>query len=192
METITDDELARIGMLESKDNFKRLYDIDDDLLYIKPRKEKLVNESRSKMGDDNYSISSGAGIGSNCYAVHGSLTKKGKPILTCDPHLSKTMLPFWYLTRLSWTETDKTTGEDYKTYIMGGSFVGIPAFTYGRTPFSAYGGTALNPDVMDMFVEDVKEVDGREVFYDAQDQTYKEFEVIEETIKVRFGRDVTI
>ena len=39
--------------------------------------------------------------------------------------------------------------------MIGGSFVGIPGFTYGRTPFGAYGGTALNPDVMDIFVENL-------------------------------------
>ena len=54
METISDDELARIGMLEPIDNAKQIYDVDESLLYIKPRKERLVSESRSKHRDDNY------------------------------------------------------------------------------------------------------------------------------------------
>lgn len=78
------------------------------------------------------------------------------------------MLSTWYLTRLSWNATDET-GEEYKTYIIGGSFVGVPSFTYARSPFAAIGATALNPDIMDMFVEDVKEIDGKEVFLDAKD-----------------------
>ena len=59
--------------------------------------------------------------------------------------------------------------------MLGGSFVGLPHFMYSRTPFASFGATALNPDVMDLFVEDVKEVNGREMFYDAKDQTYKDF-----------------
>ena len=195
MESISDEELARIGMLENPENEEELFHIDEDLLYIKPRKERLDIKSRSNVRDDGTGFSLGSWSssgGSNCMVVHGSLTKKGKPILTCDPHLTKTMFSFWYLTRISWNETDETTGEEYRTYVVGGSYVGCPTFTYGRTPFGAYGGTALNPDVMDVFVEDVKERDGKEVFLDAEDQTYKEFEIKEETIKVRFGRDIKL
>ena len=76
--------------------------------------------------------------------------------------------------------------------MLGGSFVGLPHFMYARSPHGAFGATSLNPDVMDIFIDDVKEIEGREVYYDAKDQTYKEFEVIEETIKVRFGRDVKL
>ena len=60
---------------------------------------------------------------------------------------------------------------------MGGNFIGMPIFVYGRTPFATYGCTALNPDTMDIFVEDVKEIDGSEMFFDAESQTYKEFQV---------------
>ena len=82
---------------------------------MKPRKEKLVIESRSKLKDDRSYRR--AGGGSNCFAVHGSHTEKGKPILSCDPHLQKVMLSTWYLTRVSWNATDETTGEEYKTYL---------------------------------------------------------------------------
>ena len=159
---------------------------------MKPKKEKLVVESKSKLKDDRSYRNLGMSGGSNCWVVHGEHTERGKPILSCDPHLQKTMLSTWYLTRISWNATDEATGEEYKTYISGGSYVGIPDFTYKRGPFGTYGATALNPDVMDLFVEDVKEVNGREVFLDAKDQNYKDFEVSEETIKVRFGSDVPI
>jgi len=46
--------------------------------------------------------------------------------------------------------------------MMGGAFVGAPMFGYARTPYGAFGTTAINPDVQDVFVEDVKDVDGRE------------------------------
>ena len=37
MFTISDEELARIDMLKDPENAKELYDIDESLLYIKPR-----------------------------------------------------------------------------------------------------------------------------------------------------------
>ena len=74
----------------------------------------------------------------------------------------KTINSVWYLTRLSWNEIDPATGEKYDTYMLGGSIVGMPFFTYARSPFGAIGATALNPDMADMFVEDVRTVDGRD------------------------------
>lgn len=58
---------------------------------------------------------------------------------------------FWYATRISWTENNT------KTYIAGGSNVGMPLFTYQVTPTYASGVTALNPDVLDLFVEHIKD-----------------------------------
>ena len=60
---------------------------------------------------------------------------------------------------------------------MGGSNIGMPVFTIGRSPYVSYGVTALNPDVMDIFVEDIKQVDGKEMYFDAKEQNYKEFEI---------------
>ena len=101
-------------------------------------------------------------MGSNCFAVHGNNTESGKAILACDPHLNKVSNSGWYLTRLSWKETDRETGEKYDTYMLGGSIVGMPFFTYARTPYMGFGVTALNPDIKDMFVEDVRIIDGKE------------------------------
>jgi hypothetical protein len=63
-------------------------------------------------------------------------------------------------------ETDSSTGEEYQTYMLGGSIVGMPFFTYARTPFGGIGATALNPDITDVFVEDVR----GEQYLDAADQ----------------------
>ena len=77
-------------MLQDVDYAKKLFDIDESLLYIKPRKEKLVSESRSKKSDEGIYGKINVpktGGGSNCFAVHGNHTESGKPILSCDPHL---------------------------------------------------------------------------------------------------------
>ena len=49
METISDKELDRIGMLQKPDNAKSLYEIDESLLYMRPRLDKVEIESRSKL-----------------------------------------------------------------------------------------------------------------------------------------------
>ena len=114
METITEAELSRISMLEPPENASSLYDIDENLLYRKPKKEKLEIESRSTLSDDKSYFKPRIGNtpgASNCFSVHGSHTENGKPILSCDPHMAKFTNGLWYLTRLSWTETDPQTSE---------------------------------------------------------------------------------
>jgi len=118
---------------------------------------------------------------SNCWAVHGNHTETGKPLLACDPHLRKSVQSTWYPLRMSWYDAD---GD--KSYIMGASVVGSPTITYGRTKFMAFGVTALNPDVIDMYTETIK--DGK-YLYEGEWHALEEYE---ETIKVRFGFDVTI
>lgn len=123
--------------------------------------------------------------------MHGKYTQKGKPFLACDPHLNKAVNSYFYLTRVTWNETrlaESGEEEEYKTYLIGGTLLGVPQFTYGRTPFASWGVTALYPDNMDLYVEDV---DG-ETYFDAVTGKYEPFETIEETIKVRLGFDVTL
>jgi len=57
------------------------------------------------------------------------------------------------MTRISWNVVDVETGEKYRTSILGASVVGTPQLTHGRSPIAAWGVTAINPDVTDLFVE---------------------------------------
>jgi hypothetical protein len=63
------------------------------------------------------------------------------------------MSGFWYATRLSWNFQHE--GKTERTFIAGGSNIGIPLFTYQVTPIAASGVTSLNPDVLDLYVEEV-------------------------------------
>lgn len=122
--------------------------------------------------------------------MHGNYTQKGKPFLACDPHVNKVVNSYFYLTRVNWNETRPTeTGEEevYKTYLVGATLLGVPQFLHGRTPFASWGGTALYPDNMDLYVEDVTD----ETFFDAVTGKWEPFKTVEETIKVRLGFDVT-
>jgi acyl-homoserine lactone acylase PvdQ len=42
-------------------------------------------------------------------------------------------------------------------YLMGGSHVGIPLFSYARSKYVTWGATAVNPDISDLFVEKIKD-----------------------------------
>ena len=115
------------------------------------------------------------GEGSNCWAVHGNHTESGKPLLTCDPHLMKWLQSKWYMINIRWGDNDE--------FIMGGSSPGMPLFTYARTKYVAWGATAVNPDITDLFVE---KIDGDNYFYDGE---WHPLKIRKDVIKVRGGND---
>ena len=143
---IDDEDLKRMGLFDNKTD---LYKIDKELLYFRneslPKKEKLVfnKHNKSLMREKGILESFGMG-GSNCWAVSGEISEKGKPILSCDPHMNKWLQSNMYLTRLSW-------GEDY--YLAGGSTPGNPLFTYVCSFSFVFGVSVLNTDVDDLYVE---------------------------------------
>ena len=165
METIADDDLHKID-LHIKDNAANLYTVDDSLYHVREKtKSKLEVQAELNDGSKPYRnvVSSWENFGSNCWAIHGNHTKSGKPMLSCDPHLVKYTSPTWYAARISWNETtieETETGpveKSYRTYIAGHSVLGLPIFSHMKTPFVAGGLTALNPDSMDLFLEEVKD-----------------------------------
>jgi penicillin amidase len=81
------------------------------------------------------------------------MTENGKPLFSGDPHLGKFVHSTWYPIRMSWI--DPLTQS--RTFVSGASLVGSPSFTYGRTPYLAFGVTALNPDITDLYVETLKD-----------------------------------
>jgi penicillin amidase len=154
MHTISDEDMQKFGFHE-EDNHKNLFSIDDSLLHVNrgPKKDKLEIPFDAKNSHPfKPYVSSWDALGSNCWAIHGNFTKSGKPMLSCDPHLGKFTSATWYPARISWNETvvvDTEAGpsvNSYRTYIAGHSIVGIPFFSYIRTPYLAGGVTSLNPD----------------------------------------------
>ena len=61
---------------------------------------------------------------------------------------------------------------------------------YARTPYASWGVTALYPDVMDLFIEDIQEENG--TYFDAVTEKQEQYEILEEIIKVRLGSDVKL
>ena len=148
-----------------------------------------MNHFEKEKWHDEEFIAAPGGIGSNCWTVSGKLTKSGKPMLACDPHLNKQLQSMWYLVGLKWKDQNSTLpGEDPTRFVVGGSVIGIPLFTYGRSQSYAWGPTAANPDNSDLFVEKISD-DGKKYFFN---DTWHDLRVEKEVFKVRFGSDVTI
>nr|ADI22130.1 protein related to penicillin acylase [uncultured myxobacterium HF0200_19H16] len=93
------------------------------------------------------SRSFGRGGGSNAWAVDGSRTQSGRPILCGDPHLQINQLPALFL------EIRVRVGNEYW---LGASIPGIPGIAVGRNSSLAWSGTFGVADNSDFFVETVE------------------------------------
>jgi len=103
------------------------------------------------------------GGGSNNWAIAGSRTASGKPLLASDPHLAPNAPGPWHLAHVRTPEWSAA----------GASLVGTPGFSIGHNGFAAWGVTAGLTDNTDL----VLEPDGP-------------FETIRETIRVKGAADV--
>ena len=88
--------------------------------------------------------------GSNAWAVAGSRTATGRPLLASDPHLAPVTPPWWYLVHLRTPEWA----------VAGATFVGLGAIPVGHDGNAAWGITAGLVDNTDLVVE---RIDGHRV-----------------------------
>src|SRR3546814_10557427 len=79
------------------------------------------------------------GIGSNNWAISGSKTASGYPILANDPHLNLTLPSLWYQVQL--------TGPGVN--VCGVSLPGAPGVISGFNEQVAWGVTNVGSDVLD-------------------------------------------
>jgi penicillin amidase len=120
-----------------------------------------------------------AGLGSNSWVLAGSRTTTGKPILANDPHLGLRVPSVWYLARLS--------APGYA--VAGATLPGLPGVVIGRNDRIAWALTSLEPDVEDLFVEDVDPTDETRYRWKGE---WMRFDTRRETIRVRGGRDAVV
>jgi penicillin amidase len=111
-------------------------------------------------------------FGSNNWAIDGTKTTSGKPMLCNDPHLGFRLPSIFYTCHLS------VHGEN----VAGVSFPGGPIVVIGQTDHIAWGITNMQADAVDYFVETIDPANPRR--YKHADQ-WKEIEVITETIPVK-------
>ncbi len=106
--------------------------------------------------------------GSNAWAMSGSHTASGKPLLSNDPHLSPSLPGIW------WTAHLQAPGLD----VAGVALPGVPGVVVGHNQRIAWGITNLHYDVQDLYIEKLDERTGRYLFRNQVEQARAERELI--------------
>ena len=119
------------------------------------------------------------GVGSNNWVVAGSHTVSGKPLLANDPHLKLTAPALWYFARLE--------APGFK--VAGATMPGFPFVVLGQNERIAWGVTNTNPDVQDVYLEQIKADDASR--YRTPDG-WAEFQSFSETIRVKGQNEVKL
>jgi penicillin amidase len=151
-----DVELSRLKILR-EDGPQALRDLDpaypEDHPVVSPP-GGLAGHAIDRLSADLEEFLSFAGTatGSNAWAIGGSRTASGRPILASDPHLEATLPPHWYLASVRTPEWG----------VAGAALIGSPAVAIGHNGFAAWGITASLVDTVDLFIEEVG-ADGRSV-----------------------------
>ncbi|MET0287433.1 MAG: penicillin acylase family protein [Polyangiales bacterium] len=118
----------------------------------------------------------GRAVGSNNWAVDGSRSTTGKPLLANDPHLALSTPSQWYIAHLSAPELN----------VIGATIPGLPGVILGRNDHVAWAFTNTLPDTQDLYFE--KPVDERY----AAPEGARAFEQRSERIRVRGREDDVI
>ena len=114
--------------------------------------------------------------GSNSWALSGSKTESGKPILCSDPHLAPNLPSIWYLSHLISDERN----------IIGVGPPVVPAILIGHNAYCGWGFTVANIDAEDLYVEKIHPEDPLKYEFKGE---WKEISVVEETIYVKGEKD---
>jgi penicillin amidase len=176
-----DVELARLRILD-EDGPEALLALEPaypDWLPATSRPDRAAGPALDRLASDVAHLTEllGPGGASNNWALAGSRTANGRPILANDPHLAPALPPHWYLCRI----------ETPAWATAGASFVGGPAITAGHNGFCAWGLTAGLVDNADLFIEEV----GADGYSVREGEQFAPCAVHREEIQVR-GGDVVV
>ncbi len=116
--------------------------------------------------------------GSNNWAVHGSKTESGAPLLANDPHRRVALPSLRYMVHLVSPEWN----------VIGGGEPEIPGISIGHNEYGAWGLTIFRTDGEDLFVYDLNPENLSQYKYKGVWATMTE---IEDTIKVKGQADVS-
>jgi penicillin amidase len=122
--------------------------------------------------------------GSNNWAVAGSHTTTGAPLLSNDMHLGLSAPDIWYEASL---HADGTTPLN----VEGFTLPGVPFVIVGRNANVAWAFTNSGADVQDLLIEHLRG-SGASTEYEHPDHTWSPVGHQTEHIHVRAGRDVTL
>ncbi|MGY5857929.1 MAG: penicillin acylase family protein [Candidatus Thorarchaeota archaeon] len=129
---------------------------------------KMMNDVVSPLGDFEF-------VGSNNWAINGSKSSTGMPIVAGDPHLSFQAPSVWYECHIV------VPGE---LDVTGTSFPGIPGVLIGHNDHLAYSFTNVGADVNDIFVEQLNPSNPDQYMYNGE---WTNFTIHEENIHTKEG-----
>jgi penicillin amidase len=138
-----------------------------DLLAV----EKVLSASRCE----------GCTAGSNNWAVSGTHTATGKPLLSNDMHLNHSVPGIWY-------EAGLQSGD---FHVTGVTLPGYPFVIVGHNDHIAWGFTNLGADVQDIYIEHTRGT-GSTAEYESPDHTWYPLHHQREVIHVRNSDDVVL
>jgi penicillin G amidase len=109
------------------------------------------------------------GVGSNNWAIAGSRSANGYPILANDPHLNLTFPSIWYQVQMSSPTVN----------VYGASLPGAPGVVVGYNKDISWGVTNVDADVMDWYQVKFKDAGKNEYWYNNRwNKTIKKIEII--------------
>ncbi|MEM7422372.1 MAG: penicillin acylase family protein [Pseudomonadota bacterium] len=114
---------------------------------------------------------------SNAWAVDGTRTSSGKPLLSNDPHLWLSAPSVWHLADI----------QSPGISAIGGALPGVPGIIIGRNRDLAWGLTTANVDDQDLFVEELNPDNPDQ--YLLPDGSWADFE--ERQIRIEISGDAT-
>jgi penicillin amidase len=117
-------------------------------------------------------------IGSNSWAVDGTRTTSGKPLLANDPHLELSAPSAWYLAHASAPDLE----------VIGASLPGLPGIILGRNARVAWSFTNAVSDTQDTYLERLTPGGDGYLTPDGA----RDFERGRELIRVRGGADAAL
>ena len=146
--TLTPEQMQYIYPYDPVDNLA----VDGKLAEPSTDERRLIAEAmyssviNSSMINDSGLIDFGIGhlfTGSNAWVVSGKHTESGRPIIANDPHVGLQLPSLWYAAALKGDRLN----------VSGMTLVGLPMVVFGQNAKIAWGGTSLQSDQQDLFIE---------------------------------------
>ena len=137
----------------------------------------LEPEQEAAISIANFDHTPNPANGSNNWAVNGTKTASGYPILCGDPHLGLNLPSIWYQMQLISPDCNAT----------GVTLPGVPTVIIGFNDHIAWSETNVDADILDWYSVKFRDDSHLEYFYD---NTWKKTDVRKEVIKVRGEADV--
>ena len=134
---------------------------------------------------DRYRTVFGPTHASNSWAVSGSMTQSGAPLLCNDPHLPLMAPSLWILFHLQ-VITDTRTETWRREDVIGASLAGIPGILIGRNNASSWALTNTGADVQDLFIM-TDSADGAQY---SHGEDWLNYTFVTETIRRKGASDV--